>query len=250
VTAKADGGRSTPPSQDTSFAPIPVHRARQEVEQQLRRAIATGQLADGEKLPTEALLSEMFNVSRATVREALRSLDTSGLIKKVPGAGGGSFVRSMGSGELAELFADSLAVMLAMGTAVSSELVTIRSFLEVPSARLAAVHRSASDIADLREVLEEERRAAFDDARVAELDVQFHSSIAGATGNAILAALVGSLHTVMRPVAQMEITEEIGWRTVRQHREIIDAIERGDPDAAEIATRSHLEYLATVALQG
>src|SRR3954467_342968 len=198
----------------------PVNRPRQQVEAQLRAAITTGQLAQGEKLPSEAVLAEMFGVSRATIREALRSLVTGGLISKTPGATGGSFVRRMGPEELAERFEESMQVMLAVGTADHADVVAVRTMLEVPAARLAAVHARPEDVAQLLDVVHAEREASVGEPSVPLLDVQFHTSIARASRNAILTALVGAFHGVTQPVREMTLSEDDGRRTVHQHRAI------------------------------
>ena len=75
--------------------PVPVRRVRKAYEQvadQLRELIMTGELAPGERLPNEALLAREFGVSRATVREALRVLAAQNLLRTAKGAGGGSYV--------------------------------------------------------------------------------------------------------------------------------------------------------------
>ncbi|MCA3749647.1 MAG: winged helix-turn-helix transcriptional regulator, partial [Rubrobacter sp.] len=76
-----------------AFKPAPVRRAREQVESQLREAILSGTFRSGDRLPSELELAKSFGVSRTTVREALGSLASAGLISKVPGASGGSFVR-------------------------------------------------------------------------------------------------------------------------------------------------------------
>src|SRR5207249_115330 len=81
------GSRPTGPK----FTAKQVTRPRAQVEQQIREAILGGLFSPGEKLPPETQLAEQFGVSRPTVREALGSLVTAGLIRKVPGVAGGSF---------------------------------------------------------------------------------------------------------------------------------------------------------------
>lgn len=78
-----------------SFEPAPVSRAREQVECQLREAILSGTFASGERLPSETELAESFGTSRPTIRKALGSLASSGLITKTPGTGGGTFVRKV-----------------------------------------------------------------------------------------------------------------------------------------------------------
>ena len=80
-----------------SFKPRQVTRPRDQVESQLREAILDGRFAQGNKLPPETELAQQFGVSRPTVREALGALVSAGLIRKIPGVAGGSFVNTLGS---------------------------------------------------------------------------------------------------------------------------------------------------------
>jgi GntR family transcriptional repressor for pyruvate dehydrogenase complex len=230
----------------SSFQATPVRRLRQQVEVQLREAIASRRLTEGDKLPSEAELAEMFSVSRSTVREALRSLDTAGLISKVPGASGGSFVRSMDYAAFGDQIAESMGMLLELGNADNEEVVVTRGMLEVPSSRLASEHRNDEDLAELRDILDRQRAAKVHDPEVPELDIDFHSTIARASGNRVLAALVYGLHRSTRPVAQMRLNEEQGHATVKQHIALYKAIEAGDADGAEAAIKIHLAYLTSV----
>jgi DNA-binding FadR family transcriptional regulator len=229
-----------------SFQPTPVKRLRQQVEVQIREAIASRRLAEGDKLPSEAELADMFSVSRSTVREALRSLDTSGLITKVPGASGGSFVRSMDYAAFGELIADSMGMLLELGNADMDEVVVTRGMLEVPSSRLAAEHRTKDDLEELSHILDRQGAAKVSDPEVPELDIEFHSTIARASTNRVLAALVYGLHCSTRPVAHMQLTQEQGQATVKQHIALYKAIEAQDADGAEAAIKIHLSYLKSV----
>jgi GntR family transcriptional regulator, transcriptional repressor for pyruvate dehydrogenase complex len=230
----------------TGFSPTPVNRLRQQIEEQIRLAVTTGQLVQGQRLPSESALSEMFGVSRATIREALRSLVATGLIFKTPGAAGGSFVRTMGPDELAERFVESMRVMVAVGSADRTEVSSVRELLEIPAARLAALNRTEKDIEMLEQVLESEKHASVDAPGVPILDVQFHTAVARASNNVILTALIGALHLVAQPVRKIPLSAESAQQAVRQHAAIVRSIKEADPDAAELAIRQHLTYLAKI----
>jgi GntR family transcriptional regulator, transcriptional repressor for pyruvate dehydrogenase complex len=229
-----------------TFQAMPVKRLRQQVEVQIREAIASRRLVEGDRLPSEAELAEMFSVSRSTVREALRSLDTAGLIHKVPGASGGSFVRTMDYASFGDQIADSMGMLLDLGNADLEELVAARGMLEVPASRLAAENRDEDELARLVDVLDRQRAAKVSDPIVPDLDIEFHSSIAKSSGNRVLAALVYGLHRSTRPVAHMRLTEEQGQATVKQHIALYKAIEAKDAEGAEKAIRLHLEYLHSI----
>ena len=125
-----------------------VLRPRQQVEETLRAAILSGELKSGEMLPPETELARQFDVSRTTLREALRVLTSQRLITKVPGARGGNIVQSVDYQSLGAVVMESVDNLLALGTIDFDELADMRQLLEVPSVRLAAAHRSSDDLRD------------------------------------------------------------------------------------------------------
>lgn len=227
----------------TKFAAKPVNRLRPQIEEQIREAIVSGQLSDGDRLPSEPELAEQFGVSRSTIREALRSLVAAGLIEKIPGATGGSFVRELDAARFGQQLAETMSLLVKVGSAARHELTQVREMLEVPSCRLAAEHRTDDDVGRLHEIVEKQKQRRVDDADVPGLDMDFHGAIAAASGNKILHAFVHALHSVTQPVQQVHLSAAAGKKTVRQHLDVVEAIEHRDPDAAEQAIRRHLEYL-------
>lgn len=228
------------------FEATPVHRLRQQVEQQIRSAIISKQLSAGDRLPSEAELAEQFGVSRSTVREALRSLVALGLIEKTPGAGGGSFVRTLDVNAFSEILGESMELLVSLGNAEPEDVAAVRDFLEIPAARLAAQQRTDDDLELLYQILEIQKGARVDDPEVPHLDINFHSAIAEASGNRVLAGFVLALHSATQPVKHLALSPEVGQRTVGQHFDVVRAIEANDPDGAEAAIREHLDYLKSI----
>jgi GntR family transcriptional regulator, transcriptional repressor for pyruvate dehydrogenase complex len=212
----------------TAFEPSPVRRPREQVEQQLREAILSGTFRQGEKLPAETQLARQFSVSRTTVREALRSLASSGLISKVPGVAGGSFVRSVDHRALESVLGESLQNVLRLGSITHDEVQQMRHLLELPAAALAAEHRGAQDLERLEQLLASDRP---------DLDADVHSAIAEASGNRVLASVVAALHRAAGPSGGVSAVTEA------QHRAVVDAIRDGDPIRAADAMAAHLEPL-------
>ncbi|WP_084828304.1 FadR/GntR family transcriptional regulator [Streptomyces griseoflavus] len=220
-----------------------VLRPREQVEEKIRAAILSGELRSGERLPSEAELARQFDVSRTTVREALRSLVSQKLIDKTPGVGGGSFVRSVDHQSLGNLLQESLHNLLQLGNLRVEEVAMLRQYLEVPAARLAAQHRSDEDLAGLQDIVERQKTISVDDPDVPDLDARFHAAIAKASGNRLLASFVHALHRETEPVHYLDLSPEVGRTTVRQHQKIVKAIAASDPDSAEKAVNEHLVYL-------
>ena len=229
--------------QDVKIIGRRVMRPREQVETLIRSAILASDVKSGERLPSEAQLAKQFDVSRTTVREALRSLTSEGLIRKTPGSGGGSFVQSIDHNSLQSTVQESLHTLLRLGTLDFSEVAMIRQYLEVPSARLAAVHRNEQHLAKLRSIVEQQKKASIEDPAVPGLDAEFHALIAEASSNRVLAAFVRALHSETEPVHYLNLSPEVGRETVRQHQRIVHAITQQDPDGAEAAVVEHLTYL-------
>ncbi|MGK2955782.1 MAG: FadR/GntR family transcriptional regulator [Solirubrobacterales bacterium] len=225
------------------FHAEPVLRPRQQVEQQIKQAIISGTFGPGERLPSETKLASEFSVSRATIREALRSLAENGLIIKMPGAKGGSFVQYVDHHALANVLGDRLKSTLELGNISYEEVAQVRSYLDIPSSRLAAANRTNEQIMALREIVDDEKDADVTDAEVPDLNIRFHSNLAEATGNRLLAAIIATLYRVARPLAFIDADVEVGRDAVRQHIEIVTAVEEQDVDGAAEAMRRHLEYL-------
>lgn len=220
-----------------------VLRPRQQVEDVLRKAILSGELSAGERLPPETELARQFTVSRPTIREALSGLQTQGLIYKVPGAGGGSFVQAVDHSALGHVVQESMHNLLRLGSVSFEEVAMVRQHLEVPSVALAAVNRTDDEVEELRAIVDEQRHRSVDDPMIAELDARFHVAIARMSGNRVLASLVYALHHESEPVAHLDLSPEVGKETVAQHRRIVQAIADRDPAAGEQAITEHLTYL-------
>lgn len=231
------------------FRPSPVRRAKEQVEVQLRDAILSGTFASGDRLPSEMELTESFGVSRTTIREALGGLASAGLISKVPGASGGSFVRTVDHESLGISLGRSIDDTLKFGSINVEEINHVRRLLEVPSSREAALSRSEADIEALRDIVERQKRAALEDPdQMADLDCSFHTKVAGASGNRVLASLVFALQSVIRQTLFLNISPEQGKAAVQQHIDIVRGITSGDPEEAGKAMEDHLDYLDQIQL--
>ena len=239
--------KPAPISPENGEAPVfeaeKVLRPREQVEQQIKRAILTGVFSQGERLPAEASLATQFSVSRTTVREALRALAEAGLITKSPGVTGGSFVERVDHHALGSLLRDRLNSTLELGSISYDEVGAFRNLLEVPSASLAAENHTEEQLEDIRAVIAREKEVAVDDPEVPELNIRFHTAIAEATGNRLLSAFISALHRAAHPLAFISTSEEVGREAVKDHIRIATAIAERDSEAASKAMEDHLDFL-------
>lgn len=229
-----------------SFDPTPIRRPREQVEMQLRSAIVDGVFQSGEKLPSEMELASRFSVSRTTVREALRSLANEGLVRKVPGAAGGSFVTRVDHHSLGNQIRDGVETILRLGAVSMPEILQVRNLLEVPAAELAARARTDDQLAELRDSIDQVKTLDLGDPKIAELDARFHSTVAEASGNRMLGTFVGALHHALHPASYLCFSETDGRETILQHIAIVRALSLGDESEAGRAMQAHIDYLEKV----
>src|SRR3954463_12643447 len=114
------------------FAPIAVARASSAITEQIRAAIVTGRVKQGDRLSPERELAEQFGVSRVTVRDALRSLEAMGLVEVKVGARGGAFVTAPTGSKVAQTMSD----MMMMSATTPEEIVEARLIVELGTVTL------------------------------------------------------------------------------------------------------------------
>ena len=218
--------------------------ASEQVAFEIRRYVSARGLGPGARLGTEQELAAEFGVSRPTLREGLRLLAGSHLVRASQGPGGGIFVDSTENEGMGRNVSESIAAMLATDSVSLHELLDARVYLEVPLAGLAARNATAQTAADLRDAIAEAEgnHPAAEAFRAA--DARFHRVIAATAGNEILRAFTSWTLDVLQPSLIDTIGASIdGAAILRQHGEIERAIRLRRPAAAERAMRHHLEYL-------
>ncbi len=222
----------------------PGRNASEQVAFEIRRYLSARNLLPGERLGTEQELAAEFGVSRPTLREGLRLLASSHLIRASQGPGGGIFVESTQNEGMSRNVSESIAAMLETDSVSLTELVEARIQLEVPLAGLAAANASGATVAELLEAIGEAEgnHPASEEFRLA--DARFHRAIASAARNELLRAFTSWTLDVLQPRLIDTIGASIdGEAILHQHREILRAIRLRRPAAAERAMRRHLEYL-------
>ncbi len=211
---------------------------------EIRRHLSERDLPPGARLGTEQELADELGVSRPTLREGLRILSSSHLIRATQGPGGGIFVESTENEGMGRSVSESIAVMLETDSVSLHELVEARISLEVPLAGLAAQHATPLTDADLAAAIAEAtgNHPASDVFRAA--DARFHRVIASAAENELLRAFTSWTLDVLQPSLIDTIGDVIdGGAILRQHGEIQRAIRLRQPAGAQRAMRRHLEYL-------
>lgn len=195
----------------------------------MRGQIDSGRWKVGERIPTEPMLAEMLQVSRGTVREAVKILAFSGLLEVRQGAG--TYLRSA---------CDSDQIMRRLKRASLRDHFEVRCSLEVEAARLAARRRSEQEVVCLYQLLDAcWNRSDDDNEAFVQRDLAFHRALVAAARNPALEELYRWFSAAVRDtIAATQETEDLPEPDQASHRAIIDAIAAGDCDGAESAVRS------------
>lgn len=219
-----------------AFHSVRSRRVSEQIVAQLEEAIFAGRLRPGDRLPPERELVEQFQASRASVREATRTLELTGLISIRPGAGGGAYVTA----PKFDLVANALRTMLQAGSFELTELYQARLLLEPGVAETAARLADAEDIALLRASLQEGRDALARKIQTAPASYTFHFLLAKAAKSNLLLMLISSLMDLVHKSDQAGARPRLSPPIVRAHEAIVDAIERHDAAEARRLTAEHL----------
>lgn len=219
---------------------IAVPKASDLLAQRLREQILAGAFAIGDVLPTERELVRQSGLGRSSVREALRILENQGLIATRAGRNGGSQVQLPNRGAVE----DSITLFIRGRALQLSALLEVREGVEPVAARLAALHRSESDLAALASLGARlaEAHEAGNVPRFLQLNVDWHLAVVRASRNQLLIAFITAIAQNIHSATDLKNfnSEQIRAATLRIHERVAAAIAAGDADAAERRMRRHV----------
>lgn len=217
------------------FGPIERRKVYELVADRLVEEIAARRLMPGDPIPAERQLALSLSVGRSSIREALRMLESRGLIVSV---GHGSFTVA----EYGNPLNASLALLVEMSHGDLRELFEVRRVLEVEMAGLAAERRAGADIERMRAAIDAMDRGIDSADDYIAGDLEFHQAVVAATGNRIARSMMEAIRDVMR-LALHSIYRIPGSpeKSLQQHRDILEAVVAGRPDEARERVREHLE---------
>lgn len=232
---------ASPALAELGLAPVRHERIAERIYDGLFQSIITGKLRPQARLPSELELARFFGVSRPVVREALEALRDAGLVTSVRGSG--TYVRAETSPMPVVPLARSRAAMDHFMQGLELRLV-----VEPESACLAALRRKPAHLRRMEAMLQAFEQAAAGGAEAHSFDFGFHEVIAEATANPRLAQVVKSLEYDLSHAVSLwrHLASRNGRHGLQsaltEHRILLDAIGKGDGEAARVAMRTHLEH--------
>lgn len=223
----------------------PLERAKtyELVVRKIKDEIFAGRLRPGDRLPGERQLSEQLQVSRPSVREAVRILEAMEIVRSRPGTGPSSGL--IVSTEPSRALSDLLRLHVALSSYSMPDVLQVRLALEEQSVRRLADHIAETDTSRVQETLEKMAGPDLDRGMFHDLDTEFHIELARCSDNTLLADLMSALRdAVRRPMAEA-FDNDPDWAArvkelVDEHAEIFEAVSSGDSDRAAALMRQHI----------
>ncbi len=225
----------------SGIAPIRREPLATEIARRLVEYLLSGQVGPGERMPSERQLAQAFGVGRSAMREAIKSLSLIGLVEVRHGDG--TYLRKTEGSLLPQVIEWGLL----LGEPRTRDLVEARQKIESIIAGLAAERRSEADLAELRVLLarmEEQSHDAGDPAAFVEADVGFHLRLAEAARNTALRDVLAGVQALLRVWIGRVIAAGNRHLSYLEHVPILEAVERGDPAAAQAAMEAHMASAA------
>ena len=216
-----------------------IHEVHKQIIASLKELINFKNFEPGDKLPSERMLSEKFNVTRSNLREALQTLESYGLVNSIPQSG--TFVADIGITALNGMIDD----ILRLPVPSFKDLVEARIFLELKGVKLAALRRTQDDLINLDNALADYSEKVIRGEVAMQEDLLFHLAIAKASGNP-------TLNTFMLKITPEIINnfekhhvcdKDTAFKGIQEHKAIIDAIREKNPEVARKAMKVHFKDL-------
>jgi len=217
--------------------PIKKRSIADQICDQLRAKIISGELQPGDKLPTESELCQLYQVSRTSVRQALANLSTLDLIEAK--VGGGTFVKKADGSQVM----DKLFFYTFLDEKSLAEIMEFRDLMEPPVTRLACKKARNEDIEKLNHIYRCMEETQNNSEEFAKLDLQFHATIAEISRNPYVIKIYEAMNEILLNAFSkivLSYQDEENWK---YHQQIIEAFQRGDSELAGSIMQQHMDQL-------
>ncbi|WP_397447697.1 FadR/GntR family transcriptional regulator [Polaribacter sp. R77954] len=212
---------------------------QKDIISKIRDLINFKNLEPGDKLPSERMLSDKFQVTRSNVREAIQKLEFYGLLKSIPQSG--TFVANIGVIAMNGMIED----ILRLEDPDFRSLVETRILLELKTVRLAATRRTLDDLEKMREAMEAYESKVLNGKDAVQEDLLFHLAIAKASGNSTMNTfmLIITPEIIINFQKHHICDADLSHRGIADHRAIFNAIEKQNPQLAKQKMKDHFKEL-------
>jgi GntR family transcriptional repressor for pyruvate dehydrogenase complex len=219
------------------MALIKKKKLADEVIDEIKRMIQSGELKEGDRLPNQNVLAAQLGVSRTSLREAFNTLSVLGVLEQHQGYG--TIVKS----RFSALYADHLSAPFITDEKATLELLEARQFIEIGAARLAAKHATQKQIKEMGSLIDDMEKAneKGDIQKLSEQDIDFHFLIAQATQNRVIIHLLATIRGMMEKfMHEAFLVLHDQKRYLKAHRDIYNAIKKKDPLKASSLIKKHI----------
>lgn len=210
-------------------------RLYEQIVSRIQGMVRSGELKPGDRLPSERDMAQRFRVSRNSVREAIRALSENGVVESRRGDGTYLCTTDI------SIMVDSFARAIQTQKERLRDIFDFRHLVEPHIAQLAARHIKDIELIQLKAIVCDQERKILAGEDGADLDMAFHMMLARISGNHIMHDVLRALHTMlMESRSEFLQTESRKQSSVISHLDLIDALEKRNPDAARKAMEKHL----------
>lgn len=222
-------------------APAKNTKVYEQVVERIKKMIEEGELKIGDKLPTERAMAEELNVSRASIREAIRSLEVIGLIESIQGAG--NYIKN----DFSEILLEPLSMMFMLQQGSAIDIYELREVLELSTIMISAERIKKEELKNLKELIEKFKESDIESNNVI-IDKEFHYTIVKAANNPLITNLLNVLSQVIDKFitdSRKNILEssENKERLLKLHERVYVALENRNSLEAYTALKEHFELI-------
>ena len=223
--------------------PIKKTRVAEEVADRIRMLILDGTFPQGQPLPSERVLTAQFGVSRGSIRDAFRMLETIGLLETRHGRG--TFPHELTVDRLVA----PLASMMTYQQDLQGELLDVRRMFEPALARAAATRMTDEDFADLQRILDAQRRKLKTGQSAIVEDTAFHAALARPTRNRVVMSLMATLNDLLVESRTLSLKQKgRPAKSIEGHEAVVAALRLRDAEGAARAMSDHIDQIADLQL--
>ena len=227
-----------------NYEPVVNVSLAKQISERILESITDGTLKADDQLPTEEVLASQFQVSRPTIREALKRLAAQSLIRSRRGPSGGTFVNRPSIVDASSSLSTSTSLLVSLGEFSIPEILEARRGLELLCVQHAVERRDEAELNMLEEELLIQKNQSISDTEFCDSDVRFHRILADATHNSVLQFIMFSVIEALQPIENMVVFRVRDRKVViSQHQKMVDALKQRDETSASEAVKEQTVYL-------